>query len=239
MAVPTPHLWGPCAEMLSLTLWSGATGSTAEPVLWESPIPQLTGITYSSPRGVLRGKHVLWSTFIGTSHTWTEELPRWLNGREPAWSLGQAYPLELKITTHSSILAWEIPLTEEPGLLQSMGLQRIRHYWVTHTHTRTAIRWNPLAFGVWLGRVSNKTGRNQTVFHFPGGSDSEEAACNGGDQDLTPGLGRSPREGNRQPTPVFLRGEFHGILVGYCPWSCKESDKTEWQTFSSMKAAAI
>ena len=35
--------------------------------------------------------------------------------------------LEEGMTTHSSILAWEIPWTEEPGGLQSIGLQRIRH----------------------------------------------------------------------------------------------------------------
>ena len=37
--------------------------------------------------------------------------------------LGQEDPLEEKMATHSSILTWEIPWTEEPGRLQSMGLQ--------------------------------------------------------------------------------------------------------------------
>ena len=41
-------------------------------------------------------------------------------------SLGQKDPLEKEMATHSSILAWEIPWTEEPGGLQSMGLQRVR-----------------------------------------------------------------------------------------------------------------
>ena len=36
-------------------------------------------------------------------------------------------PLEKEMATHSSILAWKIPWTEEPGGLQSMGLQRVRH----------------------------------------------------------------------------------------------------------------
>ena len=40
-------------------------------------------------------------------------------------SLGQEDPLEKEITTHSSILAWEIPWTEEPGGLYSMGSQRL------------------------------------------------------------------------------------------------------------------
>ena len=40
-------------------------------------------------------------------------------------SLGQEYPLEKEMATHSSTLAWEIPWTEEPGGLQSKGLQRV------------------------------------------------------------------------------------------------------------------
>ena len=42
-------------------------------------------------------------------------------------SLGQEYPLEKGMATHSSILAWKIPWTEEPGRLQSMGSQRVGH----------------------------------------------------------------------------------------------------------------
>ena len=44
-----------------------------------------------------------------------------------AQSLGQEDPLEKGMATHSSILAWRIPWTDEPGRLQSMGLQRVRH----------------------------------------------------------------------------------------------------------------
>ena len=42
-------------------------------------------------------------------------------------SLGQENPLEKEMATHSSILAWRIPWTEQPGGLQSMGSQRVRH----------------------------------------------------------------------------------------------------------------
>ena len=42
-------------------------------------------------------------------------------------SLGQEDPLEKGMATPSSILAWRIPWTEEPGRLQSMGSQRVRH----------------------------------------------------------------------------------------------------------------
>ena len=43
--------------------------------------------------------------------------------------------LEKGMATHSSILAWRIPWTEEPGGLQSLGLQRVRHDWMTNTHS--------------------------------------------------------------------------------------------------------
>ena len=49
--------------------------------------------------------------------------------------LGQEDPLEEGMVTHSSILAWRIPWTEEPGGLQSMGSQRVRHGWATNTVT--------------------------------------------------------------------------------------------------------
>ena len=42
-------------------------------------------------------------------------------------SLGQEDPLEKGMATHSNILAWRIPWTEEPGGLQSTGSQRVRH----------------------------------------------------------------------------------------------------------------
>ena len=41
--------------------------------------------------------------------------------------LGQEYPLEEGMATHSSILTWRIPWTEEPGSLQSVALQRVGH----------------------------------------------------------------------------------------------------------------
>ena len=46
-------------------------------------------------------------------------------------SLGWEDPLEKEMATHSSILAWRVPRMEEPGGLQSTGLQRVRHNWVT------------------------------------------------------------------------------------------------------------
>ena len=49
-------------------------------------------------------------------------------------SLGWEDPLEKEMATHSSILAWRIPWMEEPGGLQSTGLQRVGHDWATSLH---------------------------------------------------------------------------------------------------------
>ena len=49
-------------------------------------------------------------------------------------SLGWEDPLKNEMATHSSTLAWKIPWTEEPGRLQSMGSQRVRHDWETSLH---------------------------------------------------------------------------------------------------------
>ena len=52
-------------------------------------------------------------------------------------SLSQEDPLEKGMATHSSILAWRISWTEEPGGLQSMGSQRVIHARMTNTSTFT------------------------------------------------------------------------------------------------------
>ena len=54
-------------------------------------------------------------------------------------SLGQEDPLEEGMATHSSILTWKIPWTEEPGRLWSMGLQRVRHDLVTKQQQNLSI----------------------------------------------------------------------------------------------------
>ena len=54
-------------------------------------------------------------------------------------SLGWEDPLEKRISTQSSILAWRIPRSEEPGGLQSMGSQRVGHDWATNTFTTLSL----------------------------------------------------------------------------------------------------
>ena len=55
-------------------------------------------------------------------------------------SLGWEDPLEEGMATHSSILAWRIPWTEEPGGLQSTGSHRVGHDWATITHIQHLIK---------------------------------------------------------------------------------------------------
>ena len=55
-------------------------------------------------------------------------------------SQGQEDPLEKEMATHSSTLAWRIPWTEEPGGLQSMGLQRVGHDRVINTTTVSLVQ---------------------------------------------------------------------------------------------------
>ena len=76
-------------------------------------------------------------------------------------SLGWEDPLEKEMATHSSILAWSIPWTEEPGGLQSVGLQRVGHDLATNQqqtflHVFSAVEGeflkDPLyhAFRIWV-----------------------------------------------------------------------------------------
>ena len=65
---------------------------------------------------------LLGHTFLGDAVQ-----PNNLHAVQVTWvqSLGQEDPVEKGIATHASILAWRIPWTEEPGGLQSVGLQRV------------------------------------------------------------------------------------------------------------------
>ena len=61
-------------------------------------------------------------------------LPRWLSRKESTYKAGDMGsipggedPLKKEMAIHYTILAWKIPWTEEPGKLQSVGLQRVRH----------------------------------------------------------------------------------------------------------------
>ena len=79
-------------------------------------------------------------------------LPRWLSGKESSSPMEDSWvrkiPWSRMLATHSNILAWRIPWTEEPGGLQSIWWQRVRHDWVSK-HTSLCIydedgtKWAP------------------------------------------------------------------------------------------------
>ena len=64
------------------------------------------------------------------------------------WSLGQEDPLEKGMAAHSSILAWRIPWTEEPGGLRPMGFKGVEHDWsnLGRTHAEVYGLSNDWAF---------------------------------------------------------------------------------------------
>ena len=89
---------------------------------------------------VLTSLIYMWlSSFLGFPSGSAVKDPPAVQKTQDTWvqSLGREDPLEEKRTTHSSILAWKITWTEEPGGLQSMGLWRVGHNWPTHTYTHT------------------------------------------------------------------------------------------------------
>ena len=72
-------------------------------------------------------------------------------------SLGQEDPLEEGMATHSSILAWGIPWTEEPGRLQSMGSQRVGHNWATNTQRPHTLNY--------MWSLSSLKATSENLFH--------------------------------------------------------------------------
>ena len=123
-----------------------------------------------------------------------------LSAMRETWvgSLDQEDPLEKEMATHSSILAWRIPWTEEPGGLQSTGSQRVGHNWVIKSNTEyTYVYTHVPRLPWWLS--------------------SKESACSArdtGDVGSIPGLGRSPGEG---------KATHSSILAWRIPWGGKET----------------
>ena len=72
--------------------------------------------------------------------------------------------LEKEIATHSSILAWKVPWTEDPGRLQFMGSQRVRHNWTTSLHFTSLMELRKV-HGGWSLFPTNKKQRTQKGVH--------------------------------------------------------------------------
>ena len=155
--------------------------------------------------------------------------------------------LEKEMATHSSILAWRIPWTEEAVGLQSMGLQRVRHYWTTNTYfppSKQSSEVGPII--IFISIPTRPPFRKYELHHsrssapnfsiipdssqdFLGGSDGEESACKAGDLGSIPGLGRSPGGGHGNPLQYSClentldrgswRAAVHGATVRGIPKS--------------------
>ena len=81
----------------------------------------------------------IWKHLCNFSTVWASLVAQTVKRLPTTWEtrvrcLDQEDPLEKEMATHSSILAWKIPLTEEPGRLQFMGLQRVGHNWVSEVN---------------------------------------------------------------------------------------------------------
>ena len=83
-------------------------------------------------------------------------------------SLGQEDPLEKGMATHSSILAWRIPWTEEPGGLQSVGLQRVGHDWSNLACLHRLPSWHNGKESAYQCRRHKWCGFNPWVKKIPG-----------------------------------------------------------------------
>ena len=77
--------------------------------------------------------------------------------------LGREGPLEKGMATHSSILAWRIPWTEEPGGLQSMGSHRVRHDWSDLAYMHTPTHACTQACPPWEGAWADLWGREELI----------------------------------------------------------------------------
>ena len=115
--------------------------------------------------------------------------------------------LENEMATHSSVLAWRIPGTGEPGGLPSMESHRVGHNWSDLEAAAAAVY-------IWASLVA-KLVKNPPAMQEP---------------QFDSWVGKIPWRRTWQPTPVFLPGESHGqrSLMGYSPWWRQESGMTEW-----------
>ena len=122
-------------------------------------------------------------------------------------ALGWQDPLEEGMATHSSILAWRILRTKEPGGLQSIGSQRFGDDWATKPPPPRALRASLVAQWKRIRLQCRK--------------------CECG-----PWVRKTRWRRKWQLTPVSLSGELHEqrSLAGYGLWDRKEADTTEWLT---------
>ena len=127
------------------------------------------------------------------------------------WSLGQEDPLEKGMATHSNIPAWRTPWTEEPGGLESMGSQKVRHNWATE------LNWTELVAQM----VKNLPAMRETQVWSLGWEDLLEKGM------------------AAHSNILAWRIPWTEKLVGYSQWGHKESDMTEQLTVFTLPACGF
>ena len=92
---------------------------------------------------VLKSRDITLSTKVHiVKASLVDQMVKNLPAMRETWvqSLGWEDPLKKEMATHSNILAWRIPWTKEPGKLQPIGSQRVKHDWATITHSLDLLR---------------------------------------------------------------------------------------------------
>ena len=147
------------------------------------------------------------------------------------------------MATHSSVLAWRIPGTGEPGGLLPMGSHRVGHDWsdlavAAYTQVASliaqlvknppAMQETPVQFLGQEDPLEKGWATHSSILGLPFGLAGKESACNAGDLGSIPGLGRFPGEGKGYPLQYSgLEYSMDCIVI--------ESDTTEWLSLSYSK----
>ena len=173
---PAPQAWaclpGPCAHLRALTPFASTV--CHEP--WCDLIRNLLGTCRASlVAQMVKNLPAMWETrvqFLG----WEDSLKK-------------------EMATHSSTHAWRILWTKEPGGLQSVGSQRVRHnWWLIHTRSpqvfQVSLRLCLLAPQTWI--LTDVLAASFCTYVDSGVSAGKESACNAGHLGLIPGVGRFP-----------------------------------------------
>ena len=132
---PAFSFYSSCTEMLDCgTIFPRRQFHHAMSLLRNSPLVPNSHLIRSHLLGLAFQLlfHYLWASLVAQT---VKNPPAMQKTRDqtPGWE----DPLEKGMAAHTSILAWRIPWAEEPGGLQSMGLQTVRHNWTTDTFTFT------------------------------------------------------------------------------------------------------
>ena len=149
-----------------MLIFGGFPGSSAgkESACNAGDPSSVPGSRRSAGEGIGYPLQYSWASLVAQT---LKNLPAMQNIQVP--SLGWEDPLEEEMETHSNILAWKIPWTEEPGGLQSMGSLRVRHMWCwRRRHKRRGFR-------PWVGKIPWRRAWQPTPVFLPGESHGQRS----------------------------------------------------------------